>query len=92
MIVVRITGGLRAYAAEAGEIRLDATATTVGAALELLWTKAPALKDRVLTETGQVRRHINVFVGPDPIHPRDGFAAALPEGAEIFLAPAVSGG
>ena len=92
MIVVRLAGALRGFAGDTAEIRLDGSARTVAEALALLWVKAPALRDRVVSETGDVRRHINVFAGSESIRDRDGIATLLRDGEELFLAPAVSGG
>jgi hypothetical protein len=43
-------------------VRVDAAASSVGEALALLWKECPALRDRLLTELGDVRPHVNVFV------------------------------
>jgi len=46
----------------------------------------------VVDEQGEVRQHINIFVGNDAIRFADGLATAVPDGAEIMIVPAVSGG
>ena len=46
----------------------------------------------VADETGRLRRHVNVFVGEDPICDRDGLTDAVPAGAELFILQALSGG
>ena len=53
----------------------------------------PGVRDRVLTEQGELRPHVNVFVGRRE-HPRllEGLATTLPEECEISILPAVSGG
>lgn len=48
--------------------------------------------DRVLTEQGEVRPHVNVFVGEESIRYTGGLATPLTDGAEIAIVPAVSGG
>jgi molybdopterin converting factor small subunit len=50
------------------------------------------LRDRVLDEKGEVRQHINVFVGEESIRFANGLATAVPEKSEILIVPAVSGG
>ena len=52
----------------------------------------PALTDRVLTEQGELRRHVNVFVGEESIRFLDGLATRVDDGATIMIVPAVSGG
>ncbi len=48
--------------------------------------------DRVVDERGEMRPHVNVFVGVEAIRWTGGLATALPDGAEISIVPAVSGG
>jgi molybdopterin converting factor small subunit len=52
----------------------------------------PALTDRVLTEQGELRRHVNVFLGEESIRFIDGLATTVADGATITIVPAVSGG
>ncbi len=46
----------------------------------------------VLTEQGELRPHVNVFVGAESIRVTGGLATPLGEKAEIWILPAVSGG
>jgi len=50
------------------------------------------IRERVVTERGELRQHINVFVGADNVRDLDGLATRVPEDAEISILPAVSGG
>jgi hypothetical protein len=43
-------------------------------------------------ETGRLRRHVNVFVGNDPICDRDALTDAVAPGAELYILQALSGG
>ena len=45
-----------------------------------------------VTETGDVRPHVNVFVGTESVRFLDGLATELPDGATLTIVPAVSGG
>jgi molybdopterin synthase sulfur carrier subunit len=86
-----IPGALQAQAGGRSEVRIDARAETVGAALALLWRECPGLRDRVLTERHEIRPHVNVFVdGANARHA--GLGARVNENAEIIIVPAVSGG
>jgi len=87
-----ISGPLRELAGNRGEVRVDAHASSLGDALELLWNEWPAFRDRVVTEVGELRPHLNVFVDGDDIRYSGGFATAIRDGAEIVILPAVSGG
>jgi len=44
------------------------------------------------TEQGQVREHINVFVGNEDVRYTGGLQTPIPDGAEITIIPAISGG
>jgi molybdopterin converting factor small subunit len=50
------------------------------------------VRDRVLTDQGAVRPHVNVFVGPESIRFTGGLDTPVSDGAEISILPAVSGG
>jgi molybdopterin synthase sulfur carrier subunit len=64
----------------------------VAEALAALWQAYPGLRDRVLTEQGEVRQHVNIFVAEENIRDHDGLAVVVKNGAVITIVPAVSGG
>jgi molybdopterin converting factor small subunit len=86
-----ISGALRQFA-DRPEVRLDAAGGPLSSALARLWTACPAVRDRVLTERGDVRPHINIFVDGEDIRYTGGLTTPVRDGAEVFLVPAVSGG
>jgi molybdopterin converting factor small subunit len=61
-------------------------------ALEALFAAHPGIRDRVLTERGEIRQHVNVFVGKSDVRWSGGLATPLAEGVEISILPAISGG
>lgn len=87
-----IPGPLREFAAGRSEVQVAGEASTAGDALALLWSQCPGARDRVLTERGEVRPHVNVFVDGENIRSAGGLSAAVRDGAEIVIVPAVSGG
>jgi molybdopterin converting factor small subunit len=87
-----IPGALRELAGNRAEVRLEQAAGSLGGALSQLWTACPALRDRVMTEAGTVRPHINIFVDGQNMRDASGLETPVREGAEVFLLPAVSGG
>jgi molybdopterin converting factor small subunit len=87
-----IPGPLRPLAAGRGRVRLEASPSTVAEALEALWSLHPGLKDRVLTEEGHIRTHVNLFVDADNVRDLSGLATPLPAACEIAILPAISGG
>jgi molybdopterin synthase sulfur carrier subunit len=87
-----IPGPLRELAVNRGQVRVDGTAASVSDALALLWSQCPALRDRVVTERGEVRPHVNIFVDGESIRFADGLETPVRDGSEIFILPALSGG
>ena len=77
---------------ELGTVQLDASCATVRDALGQVAARWPALVDRVLTEQGELRRHVNIFVGDESIAFLDGLSTIIDEGTTITIVPAVSGG
>jgi molybdopterin converting factor small subunit len=93
-LTFRIPGPLLAFTGGRTVVEAEAAAgpVTVQAALDQLWRLYPGLRDRILTEQGQVRPHVNLFVGPDSIRDTGGLSTPVGERAEIAIIPAVSGG
>lgn len=90
-ITIALPGALQPYAAGSPEVTLEARGT-VGDALGALAGRYPGVVDRVVDESGAVRRHVNVFVDGDDIRFLQGLATAVREGSTIVIFPAVSGG
>ena len=87
-----IPGALRALAGNREEVRVEVPAGPLSAALSALWAECPALRDRVITELGEVRTHVNIFVDGEDIRHSGGLDASVRDGSEVFLVAAVSGG
>ena len=92
MLTFVVSGPLRELAGNRGEVRVDGRAASVSEALSLLWGECPAFHDRMITELGELRPHLNIFVDGESIRYSGGFATPVRDGAEIVILPAVSGG
>lgn len=92
MFTFVIPGPLRELAGNRGEVRLSGDAASVSDALSLLWRECPGVRDRVLTELGEVRQHVNVFVDGESIRDSGGLATRVRDDSEIYILPALSGG
>ncbi|HEY6196607.1 MAG TPA: ubiquitin-like small modifier protein 1 [Candidatus Eisenbacteria bacterium] len=89
---IRIPAHLRDLPGARAVVELPGEPATVADALAALWREFPSVRDRVMTETGEIRQHVQVFVGDESIRYTGGLATALPAGSEISIVPAVSGG
>lgn len=92
MITFQIAGYLTEFTGGDAEIKLDATPSTVGEALKRLGERHVGLRDRVLTEQGQVRPHVNIFLNSQVLRRDQALQSSIEGDAEICIMPAVSGG
>ena len=93
-VVFLIPTPLRPFAGGRSRIEIDVAKDppALGDALEALWQAAPGVRDRVVTEQGEVRQHVNVFVGTESCRWTGGLPTPIAAGAEIAIYPAISGG
>ena len=87
-----IPGPLRQHTGGLHKVEIDVSGSTVGEVLAALWQAYPGLRDRILTEQGEVRQHVNVFVEDENIRYCGGLVASVVNASSITLVPAVSGG
>lgn len=90
-VTLVLPGQLRELAAGRSKVPLDA-GSTVGEAFERLRAELPGLYDRILTEQRELRPHVNIFVGRSDIRWSGGLDTPVPDGSEVVILPAVSGG
>ena len=91
-VTFHIPGVLREFTAGRSKVEIAQSPTTLADALSALWTLYPGVRDRVITEQGQVREHINLFIGDENVRYTGGLASPVSAGSEISIVPAVSGG
>lgn len=91
-VTIRIPTYLAGFAEGQNSIVVSGSATDAGSLLRELWKLHPALRDRILDEQGEVRQHINIFVGEESIRFASGLKTVVPDGSEVLIVPAVSGG
>lgn len=87
-----IPGPLRSLTGGRSQVDVETWGHTLGDALEALFAVHPALRDRMLTERGEIREHVNVFVGNREARGAGGLAMSLADGMAISIIPAISGG
>ncbi|HYT49740.1 MAG TPA: ubiquitin-like small modifier protein 1 [Pyrinomonadaceae bacterium] len=92
MLTFQIAGYLTEFTSGNAEIKIDCEAATVGEALNQLWNAHAGLRDRVLTEQGEVRPHVNIFVNSEVVRRDRVLQTTIDGSADICIMPAVSGG
>jgi molybdopterin synthase sulfur carrier subunit len=88
-VTVKIPAQLRGLTANEAEIEVEGS--SVGEALDALYDRYEGLRDRI-TEDGDLRRFVNVYVSGEDIRFGDGLDTLVDEGDEITILPAVAGG
>jgi molybdopterin synthase sulfur carrier subunit len=71
---------------------VEVNAATIGAAIIELQAKFPGIKERLIDETGEVRRFVNVYVNEEDIRFLQNQQTPLKDGDEISIIPAIAGG
>ncbi|MDE0035752.1 MAG: MoaD/ThiS family protein [Deltaproteobacteria bacterium] len=87
---VRVPTPLRKFTQGSDEV--DASGDTVLAMLEDLEQNHPGIKERIMDESGKVRRFVNVYVNGDDIRFLKNVDTALKDGDNISIVPAIAGG
>ena len=91
-VTFHIPGPLRQFTAGRSSIIIEQSPETLAEALSALWKLHPGLRDRVTTEQGQMREHVNIFIGDEDVRYTGGLTSRISAGCEISIVPAISGG
>jgi len=87
---VRIPTILRSYTDGAAEVSVDGT--TVGEVIRALDSRHVGIAARIVDDSGQLRRFVNVYVDDDDVRFLDGLETFVVDGATVSIIPAVAGG
>ena len=88
-VTVKIPAQLRTLTGNEAETQVEGA--SVGEALEDLYERYDGLRERI-TEDGELRRFVNVYVGGEDIRFGSGLDTPVSDGDEITILPAVAGG
>jgi MoaD family protein len=88
-VTVKIPTQLRAATGGASEVEVDGA--TVGEVLDAVFAAHGDLRERI-TQDGDLRRFVNVYVSGEDIRFQDGLDTELSDGDEVTILPAVAGG
>jgi len=71
---------------------VEVNANTVGAAIAELQSRYPGIKERLVDETGAIRRFVNVYVNEEDIRFLQNQETPVKNADEISIIPAIAGG
>ncbi|WP_433016366.1 ubiquitin-like small modifier protein 1 [Kribbella sp. CA-294648] len=89
-VSVRVPTILRPYTQGASEVSVDGS--TLSEVLDSLDTSYPGIKSRVLDESGELRRFVNIYVDNDDVRFAEGLQTSIKDGGQVSIIPAVAGG
>ncbi|MGY4772815.1 ubiquitin-like small modifier protein 1 (plasmid) [Kribbella sp. CWNU-51] len=89
-VSVRVPTILRPYTQGVSEV--SAEGSTLIEVLDSLDGSYPGIKGRVLDESGELRRFVNVYVDDDDVRFADGLQTSIKDGGQVSIIPAVAGG
>jgi len=87
---IRIPTPLRKLTNDEELVEVDSA--TIAEAINELQTRFPGIKERLLDDSGAIRRFVNVYVNEEDIRFLQNQDTALKDGDEISIIPAIAGG
>jgi molybdopterin synthase sulfur carrier subunit len=75
-----------------GNADVQAKGDTVDDLIGDLERQFPGLRERLVDETGELRRFVNIYVNQEDIRFLDNKATTLKDGDEVAIVPAIAGG
>ena len=70
----------------------EVAAASVREALTRYFERHPAAQDYILDEQRVLRKHVVIFIGDAQVKDRIALSDSLPEGADVYVMQALSGG
>ncbi len=89
-ITVRIPTALRRITQGQGEVQVEAS--TIAELIDKLEQEFPGIKERLVDESGEIRKFVNFFVNDEDIRFLQGKDTPLKEGDVVSIIPAIAGG
>jgi molybdopterin converting factor small subunit len=91
-VTVRIPTLLRAYVQDQSKVEITPEVETLRGVLDALEKMAPGILQRVVSDSGELRRFVNLYVDDDDVRTLDGLNTPTPAGCSVSIVPAVAGG
>lgn len=89
-VTVKIPTQLRTLTGGASEV--EGAGATVSALIEDLERHHPGIRERIVDESGALRRFVNIYLDDEDVRFLEGIDTRLEEGAKVSIIPAVAGG
>ena len=89
-VTIRIPTPLRKFTNDQADVEIEGG--TVGALIENLDAQYTGIKERIMDESGAIRRFVNVYVNEEDIRFLDGRDTPLKDGDQVTIVPAIAGG
>ncbi|MCB0062419.1 MAG: MoaD/ThiS family protein [Caldilineaceae bacterium] len=75
-----------------GQSKIIATGSDVGGLITTLESQYPGMRAKLLDESGEIKRFINVFVNDDEVRTLQGLSTPVKESDQVSIVPAMAGG
>ena len=89
-VTVRIPTTLRPLSG--GEKQVEVAAGARSDVITALESAHPGFSDRLLDESGDLRKFVNIFVDDDDVRYLEGLSTPVGDGVTVSIIPAVAGG
>jgi molybdopterin synthase sulfur carrier subunit len=89
-VTVRVPTTLRPMSG--GNKQVEVASGTLSDVIAALDAAHPGFADRLLDESGDLRKFVNVFVDDDDVRYLQGLATPVADGLTVSIIPAVAGG
>jgi molybdopterin synthase sulfur carrier subunit len=89
-VTIRIPTTMRPLTGGERQVTLDPG--SLSDVIKALDAAPPGMGDRLLDESGDLRKFVNVFVADDDVRYLDGLATPVDDGVTVSIIPAVAGG
>lgn len=87
---VKIPTQLRSLTGDKPEV--EAQGGTISEIVDNLEARYPGLKERLVDDSGKLRRFVNIYVNDEDVRFLNGIGTEVPDGARLSIIPAVAGG
>lgn len=89
-VTVRLPGSLREVAG--GQGKVEANGRTLREVIDDLERRYPGMREKLIDAEGRLQTYVNVFIGDREAREMGGATAAVPDGGELMVIPAMAGG